>query len=111
MKILQQSASSQTLKIIPRSYPDLVDVVIKNEDTKDVVTLSDVATVSNLGYLEIPSVFTLVEDTFYSFEVQDSDDSSVIYKGKIFCTNQTGYSINDGVYTERTRDNTYKIHE
>lgn len=71
MKILQSSASSQTLKIIPRSYPELVDVVIKNEDTKDVTTLSDVTTVSNLGYLEIPSVFTLVEDTFYSFEVWD----------------------------------------
>jgi len=113
MKILLESTDSQTLKIIPRSYADLVDVVITIEDSKEVTTLEDVATISNLGYLEIPSVFDLKEDTFYSFEVWDLDageQNETIYKGKIFCTNQTDYSLNDGQYSERTRTNEYKIH-
>lgn len=75
MKILQESASSQTLKVIPRSYPSIVDVVITNEDTKTSVTYADLSSSSNLGYLEIPTVYTLEEDTFYSFEVWDKTDT------------------------------------
>lgn len=113
MKILQETASSQTLKVIPRSYPTLVDVVITNEDTKVSTTYEDLTASSNLGYLVMDEVWDLKENKFYSFEVWDLDageQNEIIYKGKIFCTNQENYSINNGEYTERTRDNTYKFY-
>ena len=39
------------------------------------------------------------------------EQNEIIYKGKIFVTDQDPYSINDGVYNERTRTTEYKIHE
>ncbi len=41
--------------------------------------------------------------------VFDRNDS--IFKGRIFCTNQDNYSIQNGLYTERSRDIKYTIYE
>jgi hypothetical protein len=55
--------------------------------------------------------FSLVEDRFYSFEVKDG--SNVIYKGLIFCTNQTDYDKfdvhKDDYVVEDSYDNEFVI--
>jgi len=61
--------------------------------------------------MTLSGIFTLVEGRFYKFDVLDG--SSLIYRGKIFCTDQTDYdkySVNDGVYTEeQSYDNEFII--
>jgi hypothetical protein len=74
MKILQETVSSQTLKIIPKSYPTLVDVVITNEQTDEITTIEDLTSTTNAGYLDIPYAYVLKEDQYYSFEVFDKTD-------------------------------------
>lgn len=110
MKILKETTDPQTLRIIPRSYVDTVDVILTNERTNTPVTLSGLTATTNGGYLDITNVFDLKEDNNYSFEVKDVL-SKTIYKGKIFCTNQDDYTINNGLYTERGKDNKYVIYE
>jgi len=75
MKILLESANSQTLKILPKSYPTLVDVVITDEEANTPVTIQDVVAVTNEGYLDIATVLALKEGKFYSYEVFDKVES------------------------------------
>ena len=53
----------------------------------------------------------MVKDRFYSFEVKDG--SNVIYKGLIFCTNQTDYDKfdvhKDDYVVEDSYDNEFVI--
>ncbi len=55
--------------------------------------------------------FSLVENRAYSFEVKDG--SEIIYRGLIFCTDQTDvekFFVQDGDYTSETSyDNEYVI--
>ena len=101
MKILTTSLSAQDLVVIPRtvSYTDLT-LTLTNENTKVETPYSVTATYLN-GYMTISNVFTLTEGVFYTFKIVD--DGELIFRGKIFCTDQTvfdKYTINDGEYTE-----------
>jgi hypothetical protein len=60
-------------------------------------------------YLEVTDIVALKEGRFYELVVKNG--STVIYKDRIFCTNQTvsTYSINNGVYVENTTNNDYII--
>jgi hypothetical protein len=110
MKVLTTSEEVQTLTIIPRSYASTVSVVLRDETTNEVTTYTNISTTQNKGYLSLSNAFSLVENTFYELTVKEG--SNVIYKDKIFCTDQTvaSYSVNDGVYTtENTYDNEYII--
>ena len=119
MIILQQSVSSQSFLVIPRSYTaDSIDI---EEEGTDVVT-NYTPTFSRVDYndttdatgtyLKIVDTFTLVEDKFYKLTVKNG--STVIYKDRIFCTNQTGtsleYSINNGEYVDNATDNDFIIY-
>jgi len=57
MKILQPVSTTQTLKIIPRSYPETVDISLRNEETNETYLLEDLSAVYNGGYLDIESTF------------------------------------------------------
>ena len=110
MKVLTTSEEAQTLTIIPRSYASTVSVVLRDETTNEVTTYTNISTTQNKGYLSLSNAFSLVENTFYELTVKEG--SNVIYKDKIFCTDQAvaSYSVNDGVYTtENTYDNEYII--
>jgi hypothetical protein len=97
MIILTSSTNAQSLSIIPREYPSLIDISLRNEITNEVVTFSDVSTTTLNGYLSFSNAFSLVENNFYELKILDG--SSVIYKDKIFCTDQNiaSYSVNDDV--------------
>ena len=137
MKILTTSTGDQTIRIIPRSYPDDVTLVLRDDstNTETIYTLESMEWENtdeewqavNLnwndaggyfeenGYLVITNQYNLVEGRYYDLTIKEGNN--VLYKDKIFCTDQTinqqvnsYYTINDNVYTtENTYDNDYII--
>ena len=109
MKHLTTSASAQTLKIIPRSYASTVSMILRDDSTNTSTTYSSISTSTDKNYLVISQALNpvLVEGRFYDMTVKEG--SSVIYKDKIFCTNQTisNYSVNSGEYTVPTGNDQY----
>ncbi len=109
MKILTTSTSAQTLKIIPREYQANIDVVLRDNSTNESTTYS-VATSTSGDYMTFNLTLALVENRFYDMTCKFG--SNVIYKDKIFCTDQTiaNYTVNEGQYTtENSYDNDYII--
>lgn len=112
MKILLDSSNDQTLSFVPRSYPTSVDYTLVEEGTNRTVTGTSIATINVSGFLTISQQFQLTRDKFYSIDIFDDSDSTLIFRDKIFCTNQDvkDYSINEGEYIEdETYDNDYII--
>lgn len=112
MIVLQKSASDQTFSFIPRSYTQGTTYTIKitNEITNTEAYSSTATTfTANDYYYQHTDTFTLVEDTTYTLEITAGSD--LIYRDKIFCTNQTvsSYSINDSAYTEHSQDNEFIV--
>jgi hypothetical protein len=110
MHILQVSDSIQSIVVIPRTYP--ISVTIELTDESKNTTSSPSVSVSNSnGYMTISGVFALVKSRFYTINVFDG--TNLIYRGKIFCTDQTifdKYSVNEGEYVkEQSYDNEYII--
>jgi len=141
MIILSTSASAQTLKVIPRDY--IADFVMRvRDDSTNVIKSYTINNASQVGnYLQFTNVFNpiLVENHFYDLTLEtaysfwntnvklwqnnttlwnlDDKDDAVIYKDKIFCTNQDidqenndYYNLNKGKYTTYDGyDNTYIV--
>jgi hypothetical protein len=83
-------------------------MVIEDEAENTSVTIAIVPTVSTY-YLSVTETVTLVEGRFYTLKVLNGTD--VVYKDKIFCTNQTisDYSINNGEYVQHSSDDDFVI--
>ena len=94
MKVLTTSSNPQQLEIIPRSYPSVITVKLRNEITNEVTTIPSVSTTTLKGYLRFSTSYSLEESYFYELTILDG--TTVIYKDKIFCTNQdiADYSVN-----------------
>lgn len=108
MKILTTSTDAQEMTIIPRSYPALIDIRLRDESTNTVTLIEDVATTTDKGYLTFSTAYSLTENVFYELTILSGSD--VIYKDKVFCTNQViaDYTLNENEYiTENTYDNDY----
>lgn len=145
MKVLNTGSLSQNILIIPREYDTGVLLRLRNESTNTITLYYVTAEVSN-DYLSIDNIYSLIENNFYTIDIygfQDyrdfkarvlSDggtfvdsgclvqyyyqysDSDVIYKDKIFCTDQNVnqsdneyYNINENEYTEHSSNNDYII--
>jgi hypothetical protein len=89
MIVLQESASAQNLDFIPRSFTNV-----------DTIT-------ENLYYNRLNAIFDVKQDNFYMVTVKSG--SNVIFKDKVFCTNQaiTDFTINDSQYTEQETTNEF----
>jgi len=114
MIILQNTASSQTINFIPREYEasesNIYNISIVNETTNKSVYNQDTNSFTlNDYYYQYSGTFTLVEDTFYILTIKKS--GNVIYKDKIFCTNQTvsSYSVNNNEYTPQETTNEFIV--
>ena len=110
MIVLQESASAQNLDFIPREFTSgaTYNVTIVNEQTNTEVYNENVNTVTeNLYYKRLNDTFTLEQDNFYMLTVKSGGD--VIFKDKIFCTNQTisDYTVNNSQYTEQETTNEF----
>ena len=115
MIILTTSASAQQIKVIPRSYPASVTLKVRSESKNKTTTYTSVAAANVGGYLTLSKAFSLKEGVFYELTILDGTD--VIYRDKIFCTDQDVdqsandyYSVNKNVYTsEATYDNEFIV--
>ena len=110
MKILT-TASTQTIKFIPRESASSVTLTLINKNTRTPFTVS-VEVVNSDGYMSLTGSFSLTEGTNYSMEVTN-DSGDVIYRDTIFCTNQTDFDKfdvhKDDYITEDTFDNEFIV--
>ncbi len=142
MIILSTSANAQTLKVIPREYVSYFIVYVRDDSTNITKSYS-IENASQVGnYLQFTNKFNLIENHFYDLTIEfvysrvietggiiespqclipiGADyglSSEIIYKDKIFCTDQDidqvnddYYKINKGKYTTYDGyDNTYIV--
>jgi|TARA_R100000231_G_scaffold40384_1_gene35211 hypothetical protein len=104
MIILTTSTDAQTFKIIPRSAPSSVTFELTDKSKRTTSTVSVTVSNSN-GYMSINGTFGLVANRFYSFIVKDGN--TIIYRGSIFCTDQTDYNVFDVHSGDYTTENSY----
>jgi hypothetical protein len=113
MKILTTSLAPQEIKFIPRTtVVGNIDFKLRDETLNSSNTYNVPFTVSSDYYVSSLTL-SLLEGRFYEVTVLSGSD--VIYRDKIFCTDQEinqnindYYTINQGVYiTENSRNNQY----
>jgi len=105
MHILQESASPQSIVIIPRTYPASVTLQLVDESRNTTATPS-VSVSSADGYMTISGTFSLKDGRYYGLKVLDG--STLIYRDRVFVTSQTifdKYTVNEGVYVEENTSN------
>jgi len=107
MIVLQEIATAQTLKFIPRSY--VADrVIVKDEQTNTSVEILATFTQDSY-YLKADITFSLKEGRFYFITVKNG--STEVYSDKVFCTNQnvSDYSINNNEYKQHSTSNDFIV--
>ena len=121
------SVSNQTIQILPREYTTSIVLLLRDDSTNSETYLELPTSVINGNYLDITSVFTLVEGRFYDLVVYKVElgyvlanltELDVIYKDKIFCTAQdldqntnTFYTPNESEYIEQSANNDFIIYD
>jgi hypothetical protein len=113
--IILTTDTEQTFPIIPIRETDIniSDIYgsFTNETTKEVFILDFQLgnSIKDVLYLESNLFNFLIENTFYTLKVYFVLTNEIIYKDRVFCTNQpkSSYSINNGDYTLPNIDNNY----
>lgn len=111
MNVLIPSLASQEIKIVPREYYNASDfiVILIEDGSGKKQTVTGVTGQTEGNYFKLSVAFTiLILNSTYSLEVQKADQS-VIYKGKVFCTDRINKrykaSLNTGEYSQHTPNN------
>ena len=117
MIILTTSATAQSLSVIPRSYVSTFTLSIRDDSTNVEKTYSITSVVNSGNYLNFNNIFDpiLVENHFYDLKLISNGE--VIFKDKIFCTDQDIDQLNNDYYNLNSNeyldyngyDNTYLV--
>jgi len=104
------TSGAKTFNVIPRQDATSVTVSLTSETTG--TSYTDNTSISqNRYYYDMACDFetTLQESSFYMLEVKEG--SNVIFKDKVFCTDQTlsDFSVNHNTYTEHSSDNEFIV--
>ena len=110
MIILQETGSAQNLDFIPRSFTSgtTYNVSIINEQSNITVYNQNTTSVSQvLYYNRYSAAFGLKVDNFYMLTIKAG--ANIVFKDKIFCTNQTiaSYTVNNSQYAANTTTNDF----
>lgn len=89
MKVFLPVATSQNLKVMPRANASTIDLTMRQELTDTTTVKEDISTTFTGGYLTIPFSHSFVEGETYELTVTDSDDGSLLWRGRGFVTSQT----------------------
>lgn len=115
MQIL--STTGGTINFIPREnikVSKTYTLTIKSESKNKIIFTDANATIgSEKFYSTYVTTQALIESSFYNLEVTNATDSKLIFRDKIFCTDQaaSAYAITEGVYTQHnTGLNEYKYY-
>jgi hypothetical protein len=102
MEILPLTGT-QKLTIIPREDADNPVIKLTDKSTRKTVTVTPTKTTED-DYMVLDGDFTLTNDTLYRYVVEKSaSDTTEIYRGLIYATDQTDYDkyfISKDEYTE-----------
>ncbi len=127
MEIVSTTGDSR-ITIVPRSFEPLICVIYRNVSTDEEIVTDNFAPSHILNNtITYPFLQTEKEDLnlkegeFVSFEVYgaetDQDQGLLLYRGRIFCTDQDirqsrdqTYDINQGEYKENESDNEFIIY-
>ncbi len=110
MNVLTTTLDPQPLVIVPRSTT--FDELIFTDDSTNIPVVIEIDSVEDKSYYQILNVLCeLIENRFYNVEL--FNDGALIYRGKVFCTDQTivNFSVNDGRYTSHATTNQYITYE
>lgn len=121
MQILDRTQANNTLNIIPRSYEPtgaaIFKIIVKNEEQNTEVHNTTITSFTALKYYYTYTAnlgFDTTKDLSYLLEITDTTQSSVIFRDKIFATDQaiSTYSANTGKFVSNTSDsNDYLVYE
>lgn len=115
---------AKNINFIPREaiipYPNMVKtyrIDIKSEAQNKIIFTDNNMIINELDYyyqyLLIEEAFDpsiLKENNYYTITIKNITDNTIIFKDKMYCTNQTlsDYQISNGVYIEQsTGDNKF----
>jgi hypothetical protein len=109
MIILRQQIEPQTISFIPREL-SATTIVLRNEVTNIETTIEANFYLFDY-YLTAVEVFDLKENTYYNLTIKNG--SNIVYKDKIFCTNQVieDFTVNKNEYVANVTTNEFKIYE
>jgi len=97
--VLKEIGTAQTVRFIPTRKSSGTSLILRNESTNVSTTYSITVTQSSY-YATFSKILALKEDHFYEMTILDGSD--LVYRDKVFCTNQTiaTYSVNSGEYVK-----------
>ena len=115
---------AKNINFIPREaiipYPNMVKtyrIDIKSEAQNKIIFTDNNMIINELDYyyqyLLIEGAFDpsiLKENNYYTITITNTTDNTIIFKDKMYCTNQTlsDYQISNGIYIEQsTGDNNF----
>jgi len=120
MKVLTTSSSAQNIDVIPRTYSSSYTLKLRDTSKNKEVFSSSVSATTNGNFKRLSATISpvLKEGRYYDLTLLSG--SAIVYKDKIFCTDQTinqsinsYYDINNGEYTfdetSGSHDNDYII--
>lgn len=110
MQILTKTGT-RNINFIPReaiSGEKVYKLVIKSEGQNKVILTDNAATFTELDYyFQYSTTQALEENNYYTITITNTTDGIVIFKDKMYCTDQTlsDYEISNGVYIEQSTGN------
>jgi len=120
MKVLTTSSSAQNIDVIPRTYSSSYTLKLRDTSKNKEVFSSSVNATTNGNFKRLSATISpvLKEGRYYDLTLLSG--SAIVFKDKIFCTDQTinqsinsYYDINNGEYTfdetSGSHDNDYII--
>jgi hypothetical protein len=110
MIILSTSTNSQNFVFIPRS--NVFDyVAITDDQTGKTVEITNYTYTQGDYFDTFAAEFNLVENHFYDLLIVNG--AVVVYKDRIFCTNQSvnSFSVNNGQYVSNSTTNEFIVYE
>tara|TARA_R100000951_G_scaffold102838_1_gene95151 strand:- start:2029 stop:2379 length:351 start_codon:yes stop_codon:yes gene_type:complete len=112
MQVLPKSGTN-FINFIPRETivgTDYTLTIFSESQNKIIMTDDAAVFIETSYYYKYETTTDLVENNYYTIEIKNNTNSNIIFKDKMFCTDQTlsDYEISNGVYIEQsTGDNNF----
>lgn len=112
MIVLQETGSAQNIDFIPRQFTANASYtfnIVDETQNKNVYSQATTSVSQNLYYNRYNAVFTTLKQGVY-YMLTILSGTEVIFKDKIYCTNQTDlpqYTINSGEYVSNASTNEF----
>jgi len=112
MIILKETSTAQNIDFIPREFTlgaSYTFNIVDETKNKNIYSVASTGVTQNLYYNRYTAAFTtLKQGIYYMLTVLSGTD--VVFKDKIYCTNQTNlpqYTINNGEYVSNVTTNEF----